>query len=74
MDTNDYIKLLTDREQHLTTILDQFRTSDEAHLQLAAAKLGPLLEEVVELTEKLFCRVEQPEGQSVIGQNSTTPP
>lgn len=60
---NDYIQILTDREQHLTAILDQFRTSDEAHLQLVAAKLGPLLEEVVEMTEKLFCHGEQPEDQ-----------
>ncbi|MBQ7345821.1 MAG: hypothetical protein IJW45_07160 [Oscillospiraceae bacterium] len=74
MDTNDYIKILTKREQHLAAILDQFHTSDETHLQLVAAKMGPLLQEVAELTEELFCRAEQPEGQSVIGQNSTTPP
>ena len=63
MDTNDWITLLTDREQHIAAILDQFRASDEAHLQLVAAKMGPLLKEVVELSEKLFCHGEQPEDQ-----------
>lgn len=63
MDTNDWIKILTDREQNLAAILDQFRASDEPHLQLVAAKMGPLLEEVVEMTEKLFPVTEQPEDQ-----------
>lgn len=59
MDTNDWITILTDREQHIAAILDQFRASDEAHLQLVAAKMGPLLEEVVEMTEKLLNRQAQ---------------
>ena len=63
MNANDWIKILTDREQHLTAILSQFRTSDDPTLQLIATKIEPLLEEVVELTEKLFCTVEQSEGQ-----------
>ena len=63
MNANDWIKILTDREQRLTAILDQFRTSNEPALQLIATKIGPLLEEVVEMTEKLFCHGEQPEDQ-----------
>lgn len=63
MNANDWIKILTDREQRLTAILSQFRTSDDLTLQLIATKIGPLLEEVMEMTEKLFCHGEQPEDQ-----------
>lgn len=63
MDTNDWIKILTDREQRISDTLDQFRTSDEAHLQLVAAKMVPLFDEIVDLSEKLFSHLEPPADQ-----------
>lgn len=63
MNANDWIKILTEREQYLTAILDQFRASDDLTLQLVASKMGPLFDELLEAQKKVLSTVEQHESQ-----------
>jgi hypothetical protein len=58
MNANDWIKILTDREQYLTAILDQFRASDDPTLQLIATKMEPMFAEILKLQEKFFSTEE----------------